>query len=239
MVKRPLIGLTPHINQEETRLSVNRFFGEALLDAGALPVILPLTSDPAALGALVEAMDGFIFTGGGDIDPRLFGQATRDVCGVISPLRDAMELPLAAMLHDRPDKPVMGVCRGMQAMCVALGGTVYQDIAADCGHIALAHRQKQPEQYPSHEVKVETDTLLHRLTGQDVLPVNSLHHQAVATVPPVMRRCAAAPDGIVEAVESRRHPFYLGVQWHPERLWEKDAASRSLFGALVQACRAL
>lgn len=233
---RPLIGLTPSLNDDESRISLSRCFIDAIVAVGGMPVILPMTGDAALLMETVERCDGVLFTGGGDIDPRAFGQDTRPCCGGISVERDAMEIPLAKLLHARHDKPVLGVCRGEQIINVALGGTVYQDIPTDCPTARLAHRQKMPARYGAHSVTIRRDTKLYSILGTESADVNSLHHQAVDQVAPELAVAALAPDGIIEAVESKTHPFYIGVQWHPEVLAATDAASQAIFRGFVQAC---
>lgn len=236
-MKRPLIGLVTGLNKEGSYEMVHNGYMQALLACGAMPAALPLTSDPAALADMIDMMDGFLFTGGGDIDPRLFGEQTRDVCGAIDPTRDAMELPLARMLAARPDKPVLGICRGFQVMNVALGGTLYQDLTADAGRSVIAHRQKQPDCYTSHSVTLAQDAILAHIAGSTEISVNSLHHQAVNRLGEGMRATALAPDGIIEAAEFAGHPFYVGVQWHPERLWQNDDISVNIFRIFTNACR--
>ena len=236
MLRKPVIGVTPALNEEETRISLNRNFPEVLLACGALPVILPMTDEPAMIKEMIEACDGFVITGGGDIDPRCFGQQPRPCCGGVSPDRDAFELPLARMLHGRHDKPVLGICRGAQVMNVALGGTLLQDIATDFGAPVLAHRQKSLARYSSHGVAVRAGTLLRRIIG-DSAEINSLHHQAAHEVPAPLVASAYAPDGVIEAVESTTHPFFLGLQWHPEIMWHTDKTAISIFLTFVAACK--
>lgn len=234
--RRPVIGVTTGYNQEETRISLNRNFPDVMLEMGAIPMILPFTFDPQVMAELIDCCDGFLFTGGGDIDPRFFGEDPRPCCGDICPDRDRFELPLARMLHERPDKPVLGVCRGEQVLNVALGGTVMQDIPTDFGAPVIAHRQKMLARYASHGVIVKPGSLLHRVLGDEKAEVNSLHHQAVQVCAPALEVTATAPDGVAEAVESRTHPFYLGLQWHPEIMWRTDEKSRAVFRAFIDAC---
>ena len=146
-----------------------------------------------------------------------------------------MEIPLARILHEKRSKPVLGICRGMQVMNVALGGSIYQDIEADYGRPALAHRQKQNSSWPSHEAAIARGTRLACIIGRDAIRVNSIHHQAVKEAAEGLRVNAVAPDGIIEGFESLTHPFYLGVQWHPERLWQKDETAAAIFRAFADA----
>ncbi len=234
-MKQPLIGLTCSLNETETRISAYRGYADALLSCGALPVVLPLTDD---IPALLERFDGFVLTGGGDIDPRRYGQWQKPCCGAITPARDEMELALASALSERPDKPALGVCRGLQVMNVALGGDLYQDIAAERGAEVMRHRQSQPENCASHEVIVTMSSLLDEVVHAHSIEVNSLHHQAVRRLGAGFEPCGVASDGLIEAAALSGHPFYLGVQWHPERMWEKSDSDRAIFTAFVEACRA-
>lgn len=236
MSQRPMIGITSGLNDQEKYHVLSRYFMEALCACDALPVMLPLTCDEHLLHAYIDRLDGVLFSGGTDVDPMLFGEYQKPACGSISPLRDAHELALAKMLSVRKDKPVLGVCRGFQVLNIALGGDIYQDISTGFEGEAIAHRQKQPEYYPSHPVAVASGSLLEGITGQQTLMVNSLHHQAVRKIKG-WSACATSPDGIVEAAEMQDHPFFLGVQWHPERLWDRDHASAAIFRAFVDACR--
>lgn len=235
---RPMIGVTAGLTGDEVYLSLYRQFMEALTTLGSMPVLLPLTSDEKLLSCYVDELDGFMFTGGGDVDPLLCGQMQKPSCGRISPLRDRCEIPLARILAERSDKPVLGICRGFQIMNIVLGGDLYQDLPTEYQDRAnlLAHQQNQPETYPSHLVTVEQGSLLHTIVQADRLMVNSLHHQAVHHLGRGFREAASAPDKVIEAAELDGHTFFLGVQWHPERMWRDDAASLSLFKAFIAAC---
>lgn len=232
---KPLVGLVTGLNKEETYLTVNNHYIRALETAGALPVVLPLTDDMDELAEMVERVDGVCFTGGGDIGPELFGEYTLPACGAIDTTRDAMEIPLARLLADRPDKPTLAVCRGEQVLNTALGGTLYQDIFSQRPGV-IAHRQKHPDRFAAHPVTIVPGTLLASIVGDAPIGVNTLHHQAVKDVSPRLIACATAPDGICEAVELPGHPFYLGVQWHPERMWWVDDKALAIFKAFVAAC---
>lgn len=235
MRNRPLIGITAGLNDQEKYQVLSRYFMEAITSQGALPVMLPLTTDEKLLQSYVDELDGFLFSGGADVDPLLFGEYQHPACGSICPLRDEHELTLARLLLKQGSKPVLGICRGLQVLNIALGGDIYQDLPAQYDGNLIAHRQKQPSYYPSHPVDVAADSLLHRICGSEKLMVNSLHHQAIRKVGQ-WQTCATAPDGVIEAAELPGHPFFLGVQWHPERLYESDSAAKALFSAFVNAC---
>lgn len=229
-----LIAVTPSIREDEHTLVLNETYLKAIAACGGTPVILPLLQDAGSLREIADRFDGFLFSGGGDIDPCYFGEDVIPECGSISPERDAAELALAKLLLAEK-KPVLGICRGEQVLNVALGGSLYQDINSQQSG-TLAHRQKQPFGYPSHKVSVKRGTLLYSILRQDEIPVNSMHHQAVFRKADPLIISATAPDGIPEAIELPGHPFWLGVQWHPERLWQEHAQHTALFQAFVRAC---
>ena len=237
MQHKPWVGLTPALNNENTYLTVREAFCQALIEAGALPVILPLTEDLQVLSAYAEQLDGVVFTGGGDVDPALFSQPCRPWSGRIDPRRDAMELALCRLLM-AASKPVLGVCRGMQVMNIACGGDIYQDIErefhTDC---PIAHRQPMPAEYSSHAVHVTEGTRLATLVKQSELRVNSLHHQAVNRLGEGLIGAAYSEDGLCEALEAPKARFFLGVQWHPERLYPMHNEQRAIFTAFVDSCR--
>ena len=235
-MRKPLIGVTAGLTESEEYLTIYRRCMEALEAVGALPVLLPVTDASDTLVALAGRLDGFLFSGGVDVDPLRFGQQQRSTCGTISPLRDANELALARLLIDRGDRPVLGICRGFQVLNIALGGDVYQDLLTDRGGDTMGHRQKQPETYVSHAVTLAPGSRLRDISGTEELMVNSLHHQAVDRLGKGFAQTATAPDGVIEGAELSGHPFFIGVQWHPERLWWKDEKHLAIFRALGCAC---
>jgi putative glutamine amidotransferase len=203
--------------------------------AGGVPVILPFVPDAAL--EMLDVIDGLILSGGSDLDPALFGDTevhpqTYDIL----PDRDAAELALAKGALDR-DMPILGICRGIQALNVAMGGTLYQDVP-DQYSADIAHRQQEesiPADQSGHSVTVEEGSLLERTYGNGPVPVNSFHHQAVKDVAPGLVVSGRSEDGLVEAVESTTHGFVLGVQWHPELMFAADEAHLAPFSSLVQA----
>lgn len=199
-------------------------------------MVLPLTSDEASLRAMVSQLDGLVFSGGGDVDPVYFGEYQHPGCGTITPLRDQMELPLARLAYEQGRIPVLGICRGFQVLNIALGGDVWQDLPSECPTLAILHRQKQPSRYVSHAVDLVPGSLPALITGETRIMVNSFHHQAVRRPAEPFTVVATAPDQVIEAAQIMDHPFFLGVQWHPERLHRTDEHSRRLFRAFVDAC---
>jgi len=189
------------------------------------------------VAALWQRLDGLVLTGGGDIDPARFGQARHPRVDDVSAARDELELGLTRRAVDE-NVPLLAICRGIQVLNVALGGTLVQDIPGERPG-PIAHSQSEPRQQPTHAVKVMGEgTRLGRVLGALELDVNSMHHQAIDRLGAGLREVAWAPDGIIEGVEmSGDDRFVLGVQWHPEELVAHDRAARNLFAAVVDVAR--
>ncbi len=201
---------------------------ESLARAGAGMHWVEL-SDPEQAVQDALTCDGLLLPGGGDMDPKFYGQERIPACGEPNLLRDAAE-PLLLRAFLAADKPVLGICRGIQVMNAVLGGDLYQDIKP------FEHLPHNGHWAKVHTVTVRRGTLLSRILGQDTVLVNSQHHQAVDRVAPGFTLAALSEDGIVEAIEKPDAGFCLGVQWHPEWLSDADPAMQSLFDAFVNAC---
>ena len=201
---------------------------ESLARAGAGMRWVEL-SDPEQAVQDALTCDGLLLPGGGDMDPKFYGQARIPACGEPNLLRDAAE-PLLLRAFLDADKPVLGICRGIQVMNAVLGGDLYQDIKP------FEHLPHNGHWAKVHTVTVRRGTLLSRILGQDTVLVNSQHHQAVDRVAPGFTLAALSEDGIVEAIEKPDAGFCLGVQWHPEWLSDADPAMQGLFDAFVNAC---
>jgi putative glutamine amidotransferase len=233
----PLIGITTSVTVDKVpeRAYVNGTYIRAVQAAGGIPILLTPHFTPQVQAALWQRLDGLLLTGGGDIEPARFGQARHPAVDDVSPARDELEIGLTRRALD-DDVPLFAICRGIQVLNVALGGTLVQDIPAEVPG-ALAHSQKAPRHEPTHPVKVMGEgTRLGRVLGALELDVNSMHHQAIQRLGEGLREVAWAPDGVIEGVEMPGDDrFVLGVQWHPEELVGHDPAARNLFAALVDA----
>ena len=235
--KKPLIALTPYFNIERDEPYMRPAYLKAIRAAGGIPMILPLDLEEEDLQQIVDTFDGFLFTGGPDIHPFYFGEETQAHCGNVCLRRDRMEILLLKLVM-QTGKPVFGICRGIQLLNVALGGDIYQDIPSQFPQdFPIAHVQPFDYAIPSHKVEVLPGTLLEQLTGSNTLNVNSMHHQACRKLAPGLVACGHASGNLIEAVEKPDYPFFLGVQWHPEYLWEQDEAAMGLFQTFVDACR--
>jgi len=231
---RPLIGVLPLWDDERESMWMLPGYFEGIMEAGGLPVMLPMTEDPEMLDRLADMCDGFLFTGGHDVSPEVYCKPVRVDNVVSCPARDRMEEPLLERLLNL-DKPVLGICRGLQFINGALGGDLYQDLPTQ--HPSdICHRQTPPYDVPVHEVKILKGTPLYELLGEDRIEVNSRHHQAVMELSHCLRMMAESPDGLCEAAWMPGQKFLWAVQWHPEHSFEKDENSRKILRALVEAC---
>jgi putative glutamine amidotransferase len=231
-----LIGITTHPPTDPDWANLGLFrdlMVRAVERAGGLPVIVPLGLQPAVLHALLARLDGVLLAGGGDIDPMRYGAGPHPALAGVNAERDEAELSLARWAAAEA-RPLLGICRGAQVFNVALGGTLYRDIAEHPGAQRHTYYPGLPYDLRPHPVKIDEDSHLARAIGSPIITVNSLHHQACRQLAPGLRAVAHAPDGLIEAVELPSHPFALAVQWHPECLPDAPEMQR-LFEAFVAA----
>ncbi|MCL6635646.1 MAG: gamma-glutamyl-gamma-aminobutyrate hydrolase family protein [Peptococcaceae bacterium] len=227
---RPLIGITCSGDMDGSRLCLNRQYAAAVAEAGGLPLLL---SEAAGLEAdFIERLDGLLLSGGGDVDPFLFGEEPLPATGEISPRRDTFEIELTRLAL-AAGLPLLGICRGIQVLNIAAGGTICQDISQIAGS-PLKHAQQAPRWYPTHGLELLPGSLLAGMLGGAGIRVNSFHHQAVARVAGGFKVAARAPDGVIEGLEAEKG-FAVGVQFHPEDLWERDRRFLNIFKSLVAA----
>ena len=236
---RPLIGLTISIQSDEKKLYTPTSYPTAIIEAGGTPVLLNHTRDDAQIADYAEMLDGVLFSGGEDVDPSFYGEDQLWSCGDVIPLRDEFEIKLLrALLKKHPEKPILGICRGEQILNVGMGGTLYQDLQTQVPG-CIRHQQQQISVYASHKVQVEAGTKLHAIYNSNEVMVNSFHHQAVKEIGNELVVTARAADGVIEGFEKPDHPFFVAVQWHPERLVEREfhPEHKALFKAFVDACK--
>jgi putative glutamine amidotransferase len=233
----PTVGVI--ISYGEARYFLDRY-GAVLAAAGALPAYLPYPAAEATLEGYLDTMDGIVATGGEDVHPDEYGEAAIPELGAVDRARDRFELALLRRAVER-DRPVLAICRGVQALNVALGGTLHQDVRAQVPG-ALRHEPTPlwtdgGEPTPcGHDVRVSEGSLLADTVRRRRLAVNSYHHQAVCRPGRGVRVAARAPDGLAEAIEVPARRFVLGVQWHPELLLGQDAGTEALLDRFVGAC---
>ena len=233
--QRPLIGVTPCYDHEKRQTYIKHGYIEGVYAAGGLAVLLPLVADEKVLADLLDRCDGFLLSGGADIDAKYYGECNMPYNGEISPYRDHMEIFTARRAMEG-NKPILGICRGIQVINVAMGGTLYQDVYSQIkGKELLKHSQEAPKWYPTHDIHIERDSRLWSCFMTESMNVNSFHHQAVKDVASGFVITARADDGIIESIESPEHIFAVGVQWHPELMWEEIPVFLKLFEQLVKA----
>jgi putative glutamine amidotransferase len=231
---RPLIGIGSDVlvrEGERDRAFAFMTYVESVRAAGAVPVVIPPQPENAA--DLLDGLDGLLLAGGDDCDPSEYGEERHPSCEPMDKRRQSNDVTLARVAREN-GVPTLGICLGLQVMNVAAGGTLIQDIASsletDIDHVS------EPSDRHRHEVLIEEGTQLSAIIKERELNVNSSHHQAIGRVAEGLRVTAHAPDGIVEGLEDPNHPFYVGVQWHPEDMSGENSAS-TLFGAFIEAAK--
>ena len=210
---QPVIGITGNFDKETCTLAEGYY--QSVLKAGGIPFIIPPFFETDRLGALLDRLDGILFSGGGDINPLLLGEEPIKELHSITSVRDRQELLLARLAYDR-QIPMLGICKGIQVINAALGGTNYQDIHTQMEGVRIKHSQDEDRRYPSHTVNLTKGTILASLFEEAELAVNSFHHQACKELAPGLTVSATSTDGVIEAVESSEFKSILAVQWHPE-----------------------
>jgi putative glutamine amidotransferase len=233
---RPKIGISSAIDYETERMNTRTAYAAAIIKAGGLPIMLPITNRKDIIDDFIDLCDGFLISGGPDIDASYYGEYNLNFTGGISPDRDEMEIKLirAAVLLN---KPVFGICRGCQAINVAFGGTLYQDIYSQIDKTLIRHTQDAPKWYAVHPVNIQKDSRFYKIFGEETILVNSFHHQAIKTLADNFVATGFSPDGIIEAIEYKGKEFIIGAQWHPELMWEKYPIFVKLFEYFVNNCK--
>src|SRR3954447_26041829 len=235
MTARPLIGITTQTLQAIDGIPeglphsvvMNQRYYHAAATAGAAPVLIPLMDEVETLRAIYERMDGILIPGGVDVDPTVFGETPHARLGRIDPARDRVEIQLVKWAVE-DGKPVLGLCRGLQVINVALGGTLYQDLATEYPN-PIKHDYFPTYGYSrdhlAHDVAVEAGSRMRHALVDAAVPVNSMHHQGIKALATGLSASAVAPDGLIEAAESTSESYIVGVQWHPEVFELSDPSS--------------
>lgn len=231
----PVIGIVPMYDEKMENYRLRPGYMDAVAKAGGVPVMLHPTEDEAILHQLLETCDGFIFSGGQDIDPARYGEEKLESCEEVMAGRDSYELKFLKLVLEC-GKPVLGICRGIQIFNVLYGGDLYQDIPTQVGGEVI-HRAAVMGEAAMHSMTVCADTPLARITGESTIEVNSFHHQAIKNLGKGLLPMAKSEDGIIEGAYVPEKPFALAVQWHPELTFRTDENAMALFEALVEAAK--
>lgn len=234
MKNKPIIGVLPLWDDEKECYWMLPGYMDGITAAGGIPVMLPMTSDIEVIRQISKKFDGFLFTGGQDVSPYIYGSEKLFDNVVCCNERDKMETSLLNEVLQQ-DKAILGICRGIQFINAALGGTLYQDLPKQ--HFSdTEHNQKPPYDVPIHNVSIEHTSPLYSLLKTEILAVNSYHHQAVKTLSPKLRAMAKSEDGLTEAVYMPDKKFVWALQWHPEFSYTKDLNSRKIFAIFIEHC---
>lgn len=230
---KPLIGVMPLWDDDKESVWMLPGYLEGIRQAGGIPVILPFTSENDELEQLAKMCDGFLFTGGHDVSPELYSEKSVNDSVICCKDRDEMESWYLKYAISS-DKPLLGICRGIQFINAALGGTLYQDLPTQHSS-EIDHHQKPPYDISVHTVSIVKDSPLGKLLDTEQLSVNSYHHQAVKDLSPRLKAMAISTDGLIEAVFMPEHRFLWAVQWHPEFSYLTDINSRKIFKAFIDS----
>lgn len=236
-MSKPIIGLIPLVDEEKESYWMLPGYMKGIEEAGGIPIMLPLTDDENTISQIADKFDGFLFTGGHDVSPKLYGEDKLTECGEICKKRDEMEKILLKHII-LLDKPLLGICRGIQIINVCLGGNLYQDIPTQI-YTTIEHHQKPPYEIPVHKVEIVKNSPLEKLLGQEQLEVNSYHHQAIKHLSNRLKPMAYSEDRLIESVYMPDKSFVWAVQWHPEFLYVNDKNSKKLFNEFIYNCKTI
>jgi len=234
----PLIALTcDRVETNAPWSALRQEYVDAIVAAGGAPMLIPLGIGKEAIERILPMLDGLVLTGGDDITPEQYGERPHEKLGRVNPQRDEMELELARRAMEI-DLPTLGICRGIQLLAVAGGGTLYQDLPTQRPDLGPHHIGEHGRDHLAHDVDIVAGSRLAAALGSSRVRVNSLHHQAVAQVPPGFMVTAESGDGVVEGMERPDLRFVVALQCHPEGIWRTMAPEMGrLFSAFVDAAR--
>ncbi|ABJ56940.1 gamma-glutamyl-gamma-aminobutyrate hydrolase family protein [Oenococcus oeni] len=241
-MKKPIIAITSDISRFSSMSSNDQAIDyaprdiiRAIYKVGGIPIILPSPTyvEDTNFEALLSTFDGLLIPGGPDIDPKFFKEEAIPEIGATFYERDQFEIPLIQEAQ-KYGKAILGICRGIQAINIACGGNVYQDLAKQYSNLKIKHRQSPTEgSFPTHKIKVEKDSRLAKIVGYESF-VNSRHHQAIKDLGKNLKITATSSDGVIEGIESKNSDRILAVQWHPESMWQVFPDQLKLFEDLVK-----
>jgi len=229
---KPIIGITSKsITEKEWHYLPDEYI-RAIEATGGIPILITMLESKEDIQQVATKIDGLLLSGGWDIDPKWYGEEPMWGLKRIDPKKDFLEINLTQIALDK-NLPILGICRGCQMLNVVGGGTINQNVRSE--KTGIKHWQGAPDDYPTHEIKIEKGSLLHKIVGKDSIRVNSYHHQTIKDVASGFKVSACAQDGAIEAIEHPEHEFVLGVQFHAEYLWPKYPEIRKIFAAFTKA----
>lgn len=232
---KPIVGIMPLWDDEKDSIWMLPGYMDGIGQAGAIPIIFPFSDDKEELSRLLDMCDGVLFTGGQDVTPEMYSEKAMEGLVSCCQKRDNMER-LVLKISMEKDKSILGICRGIQFINAALGGSLYQDLSIQHPS-SVEHHQHPPYDKPIHEVILINDSPLQNSLEVDRLQVNSYHHQAVKEVAPQLQVMATSPDGLVEALYMPTQKFLWAVQWHPEFSYKTDMYSRKIFKSFIESMK--
>jgi putative glutamine amidotransferase len=233
---KPIIGITSTVvNHNQIRsINLHEKFIRAVINGGGVPIVIPIAKDELA-EEWVSVCDGIILSNGEDVDPHSYGAVPDPKIQKTYGRRDQLEIAIVRQALNY-NRPILGICRGITMLNVALGGTVIQDIEK-FNLTALNHYQQAERSEPTHEVSISESSRLYKMINAKNIRVNSMHHQSIDQLSTDLKQVAMAPDGVIEAVEGvRKHPFLLGIQWHPEEMATEDVRMQQIFTDFIAEC---
>ncbi len=234
LTTKPIIGILSGFNGNQDTIG-KYTFSHIIEKYGGLPMFFPYLESDDTIIEFASICDGFLFTGGCDVDPKYYGEEASPLCGAPQQSRDKLEFQVFQLAY-RDNKPIIGVCRGSQVINVAMGGSLYQDIPSEL-NTEIAHKQAEPSHLPSHSVGIKKGTPLYELIGEEQIQVNSTHHQCVKKLGKGLEVMAMSQDGVVEATYFTESTYIRAYQWHPELLYKSFDHHGLLFMDFVKACR--
>lgn len=232
---KPKIAIVSLYDEKNNLIKIKQTYINAIIDLGGIPYIIPYTNDNEVLKEFLKDMDGYLFTGGEDINPLMYGEEIQSYCGFISNIRDNHEALIYNIIKDM-DKPILGICRGAQFLNVMYGGTLYQDINNQVNS-KVNHNMDKPYTNSAHKVYLEKGSYIQRIIKEDYIEVNSIHHQAVKDIGVGLTVNGVSKDGIIEAFQDKNKKYLVGVQWHPEYLYNTSKASRIIFENFINSSK--
>ena len=234
---KPVIGIIPLFDEEKDSIWMVPGYMDGIRRAGAVPMILPLVCDQADLRQIKSMCSGYLFTGGHDVDPSLYGEEKTGLCGPACMERDRLEQNVFRMAWE-DHKAVLGICRGLQLINVLMGGTLFQDLPSEFqGTCCIEHHMKPPYSRVCHQVELVQGGPLCKLLGRNSMGVNSYHHQGIKKLAPGLKATAVAEDGLVEGIYAPDREYIQAVQWHPEFMSSGDADAGKIFRSFIEGSK--